>query len=287
MRQRGLLFWLVLGGIFIVLFNAPTPVSRSLKNATREALSPVQQLTSNYRRRFLDTMRSIRGWGSLFQENQRISEKLVELKGQMQELEALERENVALRKQLKFAQRADRHLIPAEVVSRDVSGWWQTIRLNKGATDGVSINRAVVTEEGLVGRVVDVSVRTCDVLLISDPSCKVSCTMPRPSGFGVLSGRGLSWNGSVICNLNLINKRHAIDVRDEVVTSGLGGVFPKGILVGYIDQVFMDDSGLYQKAELLPAENLGSLEFVFIVADEDPLDALLKSRSVAGEADTE
>ena len=99
MRQRGLLFWLVLGGIFIALFNAPTPVSRSLKNATREALSPVQQLTSNYRRRFLDTMRSIRGWGSLFQENQRISEQIVELKGQMQELEALERENVELRKQ--------------------------------------------------------------------------------------------------------------------------------------------------------------------------------------------
>ena len=93
--------------------------------------------------------------------------------------------------------------------------------------------------------------------------------------------------GPVICNLDLINKRHAIEVRDEVVTSGLGGVFPKGILVGYIDQVFMDDSGLYQKAELLPAENLGSLEFVFIVADEDPLDALLQSRSVAGEADPE
>jgi rod shape-determining protein MreC len=210
--------------------------------------------------------------------------ELLRLRNQLREMKTIEQENIQLRNQLGYLQRVDRRLLPCEVIGRDVSGWWQTVRLGKGVADGVEPDRAVVTANGLVGRTIDVSVRTADVLLISDPTCKVSARITRTGAFGVVRGNGVAWDGRASCRMDFINKNLSVRPGDEVVTSGLGGVFPKGLLIGYVETVQRDSSGLYQQAQILPKASLGMLTYVFVVSEEDAAAELLREKQAGGYA---
>jgi rod shape-determining protein MreC len=164
-----------------------------------------------------------------------------------------------------FRQRTGHHLIAAEVIARDSSGWWQTVRLDRGRNDGVTEDLAVVTPDGLAGRVLEVSDRTADVLLISDPACRVAVRIPRTGSNGVLTGMGVRWNGQVICRIDFINRNHPIRPGDEVVTSGLGGVLPPELPVGYIETIETDAAGLYHRAEVLPRADIARMRRAFVL----------------------
>lgn len=270
MRRKGWFFWLSLIVIFTVLLNLPFALSRSLKSATRQLLAPLQGLVTTYTDRVKDAGQAIQGWGSKGEENAKLSEELARARHQVQELQRMERENVLLRRQLGFARRFPKRLLACEVLTRDISGWWQTVRVAHGGDPGVLANQAVLTADGLVGKVTDVSLKTCDILLLSDPGCKVSVTIgENSSAYGVLTGQGLSWRGSVLCRMDLINKNMPVEASDPVYTSGLGGVFPQGILVGYVEEVRIDNTGLYQTALVRPSANLGDLNVLFIITDNE------------------
>ena len=144
---------------------------------------------------------------------------------------------------------------------------------------GIAPDMAVVSAEGLVGKTVSVSPRTCDVLLISDPGCKVSSRIARTGAFGLVAGGGPTASGQYVCRMEFINRNLPVMPGDEVVTAGLGGVFPKGLLVGYTDQVRTNETGLYLNASVIPKADLGTLGYVFVVADHaNPVDAYLRAR---------
>jgi rod shape-determining protein MreC len=126
---------------------------------------------------------------------------------------------------------------------------------------------AVLSEDGLVGKVVEVSRNTATVLLLSDPSCRVSARFLSSGVFGVVRGRGPSWEGSVICRMDYIDKNALVATGDEVVTSGFGGVFPPDLPIGYVDDVQRDPSGLYLSADLILRADLGNLRYVFVLDD--------------------
>lgn len=261
------MFWTGVGVILVITLNLPTPMGRAVKSGTRDLLAPVQELISSYTRRIRDAGEAIRGWGGLPEQNSALQEEVVRLRHQLREVESLERENILLRQQLGFARRSPHQLVACEVLARDISGWWQTVRIDHGGVPGVKPNQAVVTADGLVGKVLDVSVKTCDVLLIADPSCKVSVQIADKGAYGVLTGQGLSWRGNVLCKLDLVNKNVPVEASDPVYTSGLGGVFPAGLLVGFVEEVDLDESGLYQVAQVRPRASLGDLGVVFVIVD--------------------
>ncbi len=265
------------------MLNLPLALSRRVKSSMREGVSPLQEAVSGMSFRVKEAFSVFRGLGGIVRENRGMAAELVRVRNEVQTLKMLERENIELRNQLHFAQQAGRRkLIPCEVVGRDVSGWWQTVRISKGTVEGVASGRAVVTSEGLVGRTIDVSVRTSDVLLLSDPTCKVSARISRTGAFGVISGMGLSWKGGGGCRMDFINKNIQIRPGDEVITSGLGGVYEQGLLVGYVEKVHKDRSGLYQYAYVIPRADLGTLSHVFVVsAEEDPVEELLRAKEEA------
>ena len=208
--------------------------------------------------------------------------ELVRLRDEVRDLRTLEKENNELREALEFARHSDRKLVPCEVIARDLTGWWQTIRLDKGSAEGVASGMAVITSDGLVGRTVSVSARTCDILLISDAGCKVSAQIARTGSFGIVSGSGPSGAGQASCQIDFINKNTPILAGDEVITSGLGGVFPSGLLIGYVDKVYTDKTGLYQKADIIPKADLGALTYVFVAADHGRSSAPAQSAAAAG-----
>lgn len=240
-----------------------------MKQGLRALLAPMQELATSYTRRLHHAGDAIRGWGTLPERHQELQRELVELRRELVELEELREENHLLRRQLGFRERSRWDLLAGHVLARDISGWWQTARVRVPDRSTVQSGQAVVSSEGLVGKIREVSGKTADVLLISDPACRVSVRVRNKNVFGILSGQGLSWRGRVHCKMELMNKDVTLSPGDEVVTSGLGGVFPGGVPVGRIVSVQMDENNLHQSAEVSPSADLANLRVVFLVPRED------------------
>jgi rod shape-determining protein MreC len=161
-------------------------------------------------------------------------------------------------------------MIPCDVVSRNMSGWWNTVRIGKGLVDGIPKNHAVISPDGLVGKTIEVSRRTAEVLLVCDPAYRVSARIERANTFGLVRGGGVNFRGHPVARMDFIDKDTEVRVGDEVVTSGLsgeGGVSPKGVHIGYIVKVHQDDSGLFQYAEIAPSATVSLLDYVFVVSE--------------------
>jgi rod shape-determining protein MreC len=150
------------------------------------------------------------------------------------------------------------------------------VKLNRGSDDGIRPDMPVITGDGLIGRTEEVSRHTCDVLLVTDPGSRVACRLSRTGAFGVVRGTGALFDArkklQVVravepCRMDYIPKDRSLFRGDEVVTSGLGGVFPEGLLVGHVADVALDSSGVCQTATVVPAARLGTLRYAFVVSE--------------------
>jgi rod shape-determining protein MreC len=274
LRDRKLLVAFVLLTIAILL-NLPRPLSQRLKAASRDNLYPFQNLFSLLAEEAKAGLNLLTDAKAAGREKMEREEDIAQLRERVRELEALESENAALRRQIEFKSRQTHALVLGEVMARgDVSGWWQTLTLSRGTADGVRPDLAVITPEGIVGRVRAASRHTCEVLLITDPNCRMACRFPSTGAFGIVRGKGARLSSRVTlemlcavnpCQMDYIPKDSEVRDGDLVVTSGLGGVFPEGLMVGRVRKVGLAPSGLYQWAEIVPAANLHALRYAFVV----------------------
>lgn len=274
MKDRRWIALCAIGLVVLAMMNLPDAASRRVKGVVRDGISPLQAVLRGGARELREIFRYIRGIGDLALENRALSEEIVYLRGEMRMARELERDNQMLRDLLGFVKRFPNRLVSCEVIGRDSTGWWQTARLDKGAAAGVAEGRAVITPDGLIGRTVSVSDKTADVLLLSDPSCKVSVRLARSGVFGVVAGLGVKPGEQPACRMDYILQTADVQEGDEAVTSGLGGLFPKGLLVGRVAKVEMHEAGLYQTAWIESAANLGELEYAFVAAAEQDLAAV-------------
>ncbi|MCL1909438.1 MAG: rod shape-determining protein MreC [Kiritimatiellaeota bacterium] len=212
-------------------------------------------------------------------ENAELKRENAELRARMLDYGNLERDNAELRASLGLAERHPKS-IGAEVVSRDgmTSGWLKTVRINKGERDGVRLHAPVVNENGLVGRVYATTRRTADVLLLADPNSSVSCYVEREGvathgvlvGGGFGGGDGLSLTAVVKpLAVDFLNKDIEIRKGDKILTSGLGGVFPRGLPVGEVTESASAPSGLYKTAAVAPYADFRTLSLVFVLQTGD------------------
>jgi rod shape-determining protein MreC len=273
-RRRSVIIALILLAT-AVLLNLPAPASRRIRESAHTNMAPFQNLMSVLIHRAHSTVR-------LFSEMQEADRRIRALEAEntalrlnLRRLQLDCRETETLRQQLEFRRLQAWDMVMAEVVGRgDISGWWQTVRLNRGRESGILPDMAVVTADGLVGKTTAVADGTCDVLMITDPNCRVACRVPKTGGFGIVQGTGVTPDGSGhlemqcaagLCRLNFVARDTPVREGYEVVTSGLGGVYPAGILLGHVHRAGIEPMGLYQQAELLPAARLDMLRFVFVI----------------------
>jgi len=187
-----------------------------------------------------------------------------------QQVDAMRAETARLREQALATQRLERLLqfrgqlpyrtVAARVVGRDPTAWFNTFVVDRGARDGIKRNAAVATTEGLIGRVIEVSPTTARVLLIADARSAVGVLLQGSREAGVVEGRG-----GVILHLRYLSPSASIHMGDVAVTSGLGGIFPRGLVVGKILKLVKEESGLLQEAEVAPAAPLDRVEEVLIL----------------------
>ena len=270
MRDRTLFGLILAGLVLLVILNLPESVSGRVKGFIRDAFAPLQDLVASASRQGQETLKLARGVSSLTTENQRMAGEIAQLRLRQGALEHLEEDNLKLKHLLDYRNHALRRLVTCIVLGRDATGWWQTLRLDKGTEQGLRSELAVTTPEGLIGRILTTTARTSDVLLISDSKCKISALVSRAQAFSIVSGNGVTPQGLPVCRMEFINvdRKHGVQNGDEVVTSGLGGVFPRDLPIGRLDNVKTNESGLYAEADVVVAADLGALDYVFVVADE-------------------
>jgi rod shape-determining protein MreC len=134
--------------------------------------------------------------------------------------------------------------------------------VNKGEKDGVTKDMAVATSEGVVGRVIEVSPDTAKVLLITDANSSLDVIIQRSRAHGIMEGKI-----DEVCILKYVQKNEDVQVGDIVITSGLGGIFPKGLVVGKVSQVDRKRPGIFQHIEVSPAVDLSRIEEVLILEE--------------------
>jgi rod shape-determining protein MreC len=255
-------------GIACLLALAVLPFScaEKLKSVVGRAYSPslrATTATNDAARAKLDAMKSRE---TLAAENRQLHAELERLKGQFAGWNEIAAENARLHKLLQLKQTKGLQLLAARVIGRDPSNWWKSVRIDRGATDGVAVNTAVIAPQGLVGKIVSVDPAESQVLLLVDRSCKVSGVIQTTREPGVVMGGAGEMGPNPRCRMTFISKQAKIDSKAAVVTSGMGGVFPRGLLIGTISRVGRGDAaGLYQEVEIEPAVNFKTLEEVFVV----------------------
>ncbi|MCG3204231.1 MAG: hypothetical protein KCHDKBKB_00941 [Elusimicrobia bacterium] len=196
-------------------------------------------------------------------ENTLLREQNAQLAKRDVERDALEAENNRLRALLGLKQQYFPKGISADVVGLDMRDWFRTIILNKGASSGINTSAAVVAVSSdrpvLVGRVADVSDETSKILLLTDALSATAVSIVRTGDLGLLEGQTKPWT-----KLGYLPHLSDVAVGDEVVTAGLGGIFPPHIYVGVVVSVNDSPNGFFKEALVQPA-NLGSLRNVLVL----------------------
>jgi len=214
---------------------------------------------------------------ALREENEALQKLLVKQASQLLELQDIKKENERLSALLEYksSHSEQYRLIAAQVIGREPTNWYQTVIINQGSNDGIRTDMPVITPAGLVGRIIAVTPNTSEVLLLIDNESAVGArileTRITP---GVVQGAGQSKM------LEMIHLSHdeSINVGNTVITSGFSSIFPKGLLIGTVEEVEVDSNTLTKTAYIKPFVDFDRLEEVMIITE------VLKEDTLADEA---
>jgi len=198
------------------------------------------------------------------EENEELRSSLDKISSKYENLKILyvetEKKNQRLEDILDFTHETSFDLIPARVVGRDPQPYSNSIIVDKGTVSGVSVDMPVISTDGVVGIVVSVSDRSSRIMLLNDKNCRVDVIVQDDRARGILEGAA---DGSV--GMSYVDRQAEVTEGDIIVTSGMGGIFPKGLLVGEVATVTVPPYGLFQEIVIETRAKLSALEEVLII----------------------
>jgi rod shape-determining protein MreC len=198
------------------------------------------------------------------EENKNLKNKINEFKATLILYQEGYLEAQRLRKLLSLTDDYHYHFISARVIGREQAALSKTILINKGTAHGLKTGMPVIAPPGLIGRLVDVSWHASKVLLFIDENSNVDAIVQRTRMQGIISGAGS--RGLI---LKYISKTQDVKEGDVIVSSGMGGVFPKGLLIGQVSHVDRQAASLFLKINVAPFVDFSKLEEILILASEE------------------
>jgi rod shape-determining protein MreC len=168
--------------------------------------------------------------------------------------------NDRLKKLLDMKKDVKAPTVSASVIGEDATSWFKTLIINRGSSSGIREGMAVISADGVVGQTVKVSSSTSRVLLLTDHASGIAATIQRSRARGVVKGKA-----EMLCTLEFTTREEDVKVGDMVITSGIGGVFLKGLPIGEVTMVKRGEYGIFQTVSIRPVVNLPHLEEVLIV----------------------
>lgn len=230
-----------------------------------ESIAPLQNMISSIRQKityFFDHYVFI--INAQF-ENEQLRERVATLEATIFQLEELRRENKRLKQLLQFGEEIPYEKVLAQVIGVDSSSEFKVLRINKGLKDGIKLRAPVVTSSGLVGHIYRITNHFADILTILDQNGRIDAIVDRTRSHGIV--QGYSENK---CIMKYVTRTEPVNIGDQVITAGLGNIYPKGLPVGIISNIERESYGITQLIEIAPNVDFGRLEEVIILISRNP-----------------
>ena len=252
--------------IIIVIFSNTNSEISFIENAATKLVMPIQNGLTYIKNKISGNSTFFADINNLKEENKELKEKNSELEQQVRELENIKSENETLKEYLDLTEKyAEYKTVPAYIINKDISNYSKTIVINVGTEDGIKENMTVIADQGLVGHVISVTSDTAKIRTIIDTSSSVS---------GLLS----TTDESIVCKATLeeesalkamyIPDNDGVMQGDSVETSGLGGIYPKGIHIGSVKKVVNTKNITDRYAIIETAVDFEKLDTVLVITNK-------------------
>jgi rod shape-determining protein MreC len=264
----GALALVIVAGLILDELGALAP----LEGIFLQLLRPVQRLTSGLTGRVVDANRTLRRARDLQTRNEQLESLVDQLMVENVRLKEFEAQNEDLREKLNFAETHPEYILRAaqvkgRVIASEPNNLLSILIIDVGRRHGIEKGMPVVTERGLVGHIQTIGTNWAKVLLINDPSSSVTALIQASRAQGVVAGRLAQ---DMI--MDYIPQDQAVAVGDIVLTSGMGGNYPKALVIGQVVEVERRDIDAFQRAVVHPSVNFERLETVLVITSFDPVD---------------
>jgi rod shape-determining protein MreC len=230
-----------------------------------EVLRPVQSAAASFSEGVRSVYRDYINLVHVRQENERLVAELARVRADRARMAELEEENRHLSELLELREALGVDAIAANVIGSDATGLSHTLILGQGTASGLGPGMAVLSNEGVVGRIIAASPHASRVLLIDDHNSALDGFDQRSRARGIVAG--MVDDGII---MKYVDRSQDIKPHDTIVTSGLDGIFPRGLLVGTVSSVHREGPGLFLNVQLAPAVNFRQLEQVLVVRQQAP-----------------
>ncbi len=272
-RRRAPLWLVVLLGVNLALMSVS-----ARDEATRErkilvwgqmVAAPVQSLFSGASRSGAGFFRYIANLKNAADENEQLKQRLAQAETELRDAKIAREENDRLQSLLGLKQDREYQIVPARVIARDPSDWFDSAIINRGSSSGIEVNMPVVTAEGIVGRVAAVSPISAQVMLITDERSAAGAAVGQLETSNALgSVRGFGKNG--LLDMRYVPGTEEIKVGDTVTTTGQDGIYPRGLKVGEVIEWQPGTATKPHEIRVRPAARLNSLSEVAVLLYHPP-----------------
>jgi rod shape-determining protein MreC len=261
-KRRGVV---VLGSVVLVCLVMLTLQTRGRSSGAAElaalVTTPVQTVFTRVHRGTVGIWATYVDWKNVRAENVRLRDEVLRLRVDGLRMDELYDENRRLRRVLNLAQVLPLETVAGEVIAREWGGWVRSLTVNRGRGDKVARLTAVITPDGLIGRVVDVRPGVSIVQVLTDPASTVGAHAVRTRTQGIVEGEP---RGTIRFKF-MARDGSQIEVGDLIVTSGQGGVFPRGIPIGRVRAIDDRGSALFHYAAIEPVVDFGRVDEVLLL----------------------
>ena len=247
----------------LIFYSLNIPRNREANAIERTALAifgPVLKPASMASNFFGDLWDGYISLVGVHQENQKLREMIKDLNARIIAGNEAVQDNQRLLRLLGMKESVKAPTLSALVVGEDFSPWFRTLIIDRGSSSGLREGMAVIAADGVVGQTIKVSADTSRVLLLTDHASGIAATIQRSRARGVVKGKGEG-----LCSLEFTKQEEDVKIGDQVVASGIGGVFLKGTPVGEVTMVKRGQFGIFQTVTIRPAVNVSRLEEVIVV----------------------
>jgi rod shape-determining protein MreC len=259
--------------IFIILFLLFALVLMSLRAKQRKGVdffdTLLMEVCSPFQKGATFVIKTVQGTFqqyvfliNLEKENRILKQKIVQLQEENHRMKEMKLATERLRELLQFREKNASSMIGAKVIGQDPSSWFKSVTIDKGERDGVKKGMAVISPAGVIGQILKTASHYAIVLLLTDYNSAIDSIVQRTRAKAIVEGKGENR-----CQLKYLLRADEVVVGDVVVTSGLGGNFPKGLRVGEVKKVDKKGHGVFQYAELVPSVDLTQLEELFVIIE--------------------
>lgn len=249
--------------VALIFYSLNIPDKRSanfVERGVMMVLAPVMKPAARLSGFFEDVWGNYIDLVGVRQENLRLRDEIKGLNARIIATGETALANQRLEKLLGMRNGIKEPSLTVSVVGEDLSSWFRTLVIDQGSSSGIAEGMAVVAADGVVGQIVKVAPTTSRVLLLTDHTSGIAATIQRSRARGVVKGKGEG-----LCSLEFTTREEDVKVGDMVITSGIGGVFLKGIPIGEVTMVKRGEYGIFQTITIRPLVSIAHLEEALVV----------------------